>query len=94
MLTDSSPLTGIQTSYLSTWFGADTFTLNSGGLVIDQQLDYTAITVGQDAYVVDGEIYLKEGSSARISATRFKLQSSLSETQFSIASPDSQVFSD
>jgi hypothetical protein len=58
---------------LSTWFGTDAFTLNSGGLVIDQALDYTAITVGQDAYVVNGEIYLNEGASARISATRFRL---------------------
>ena len=94
MITNAEPLTGIQTSYLSTWFGTDAFTLNSGGLVIDQALDYTAITVGQDAYVVNREIYLKEGTSARISATRFRLQSSFAETQFSLAAPDSQMSSD
>jgi len=37
---------GIQTAYLATWFGGGVFTLNSGGLVVDQASDYTAITVG------------------------------------------------
>ena len=92
-LTDAQPLTGIQTAYLSTWFGDGAFVLNSGGLVIDQANNYTAITVGQNAYVENGEIYLKEGSFARISATKFRLQSTLAETSFSLASPSSQVSS-
>jgi hypothetical protein len=92
-LTDATPLTGIQTAYLSTWFGDGAFILNSGGLVIDQANNYTAITVGQNAYIENGEIYLKEGHSARISATKFRLQSTLAETSFSLASPGSQVSS-
>jgi hypothetical protein len=37
---------------------------------------------------------LKEGTSARISATRFRLQSSFAETQFSLAAVNSQMSSD
>jgi hypothetical protein len=73
VLTDVTPMDGIQTAYLATWFGDSVFTLNSGGLVIDQANNYTAITVGQSATIVNGEIYLRENSSARISATKFRL---------------------
>lgn len=91
MLTDNQELTTIQTSNLLTWFGDGAFTLNSGGLVIDQNLLYTAISVGPAARTVNGNIYLKEGDSARISATRFKLQSDLSETSFMLRTPGSQL---
>ena len=90
-LTDATPLTGIQTAYLSTWFGNGVFILNSGGLVVDQANNYTAITVGQNAYIENGEIYLKEGTYARISATKFRLQTTLAETSFFLASPGSQT---
>jgi hypothetical protein len=66
VLTDVNALTGIQTSYLSTWFGEGVFVLNSSGLVIDQQKEYTTISVGPAAYVENNEIYIKEGTSARI----------------------------
>ena len=90
VLTDITAMDGIQTAYLATWFGDSVFTLNSGGLVIDQASNYTAITVGQNATVVDGEIYLKENSYARISATKFRLQTTLSETEFSLSAPNTQ----
>ena len=92
-LTDVNELNSTQASYLQTWFGDGVFTLNSGGLVIDQEVNYTVISVGKNAYTSNGEIYLKEGESARISATKFKLQSNLEETSFQLASPGSQLTS-
>lgn len=91
VLTDTNALTGIQTSYLSTWFGEGVFVLNSSGLVIDQQLEYTTISVGPAAYVENNEIYIKEGTSARIQATKFNLRPSLSSTEFQLSAPDSQL---
>ena len=91
VLTDAESLTGIQTSYLSTWFGEGVFVLNSSGLVIDQQKEYTTISVGPSAYVENNEIYIKEGESARIQATRFNLRPSLAETEFSLSAPESQI---
>lgn len=82
-------LTGIQTSQLSTWFGEGVFTLNSGGLVIDNASNITAIVVGPSARTVNGEIYLKEGESARLSATRFKLQPSNSQQVFTFRDQNS-----
>ena len=107
-LTDGQMLTGIQTSYLSTWFGDSAFTLNGAGLTIDQELDYTSISVGSSAYVdydrddngdliLDNNdqpitmVWLKEGESARISATKFRLQSQLTETEFLICEPGGEV---
>lgn len=93
VLTDVNALTGIQTSYLSTWFGEGVFVLNSSGLVIDQQKEYTTISVGPAAYVENNEIYIKEGTSARIQATRFNLRPSLAATEFALSAPDSQLSS-
>ena len=91
VLTDNNTLTGIQTSYLSTWFGEGVFVLNSNGLVIDQQKEYTTVSVGPSAYVENNEIYIKEGNSARIQATRFNLRPSLAATEFSLADPNSTL---
>ena len=67
------------------------FVLNSSGLVIDQQKEYTTISVGPAAYVENNEIYIKEGNSARIQATRFNLRPSLAATEFSLAAPNSSL---
>lgn len=85
VVTDVNEITGIQASELTTWFGSGVFRLNSGGLVIDQPLNnYTAISVGNPAYVENGQIYLKEGERIQINATRFKLQTNLSQTTFNL----------
>ena len=91
VLTDNDNLTGIQTSRLSTWFGEGVFVLNSSGLVIDQQKDYTTISVGPAAYVENNEIYIKEGNSARIQATKFNLRPSLDATDFYLSAPNSSL---
>lgn len=86
VITDGTEISGIQASELTTWFGSGVFRLNSGGLVIDQPLNnYTAISVGNPAYVENGEIYLKEGERVQISATKFKLQTNLGSTTFNLA---------
>ena len=84
VLTDVNQITGIQASELTTWFGSGVFRLNSGGLVIDQPKEYTAISVGNPAYVENGQIYLKEGETAQINATKFRLQTNLTQTNFSL----------
>ena len=85
VVTDATEITGIQASELTTWFGSGVFRLNSGGLVVDQPLNnYTAISVGNPAYVENGQIYLKEGERAQISATKFRLQTNLSQTTFNL----------
>ena len=91
VLTDAETLTSIQVSQLSTWFGEGVFVLNSNGLVIDQQREYVTISVGPNAYVENGEIYINEGDSARIQATRFNLRPTLAATEFSLASPESSL---
>lgn len=85
VITDNQEISNIQASELTTWFGSGVFRLNSGGLVIDQPLNnYTAISIGNPAYVVNGEIYLKEGERAQISATKFRLQANLGQTTFNL----------
>lgn len=91
VLTDTNILNSIQISNLSNWFGEGVFVLNSNGLVVDQKIDYTAISVGPSAFVQNGEIYIREGNSARIQATKFRLKPSLDETDFSLATPGSSI---
>ena len=92
VLTNGENLTGIQTSYLSTWFGESVFVLNSNGLVIDQRKNYTTISVGPSAYVENGQIYLKEGEAARIQATSFNLRPSLEQANFALDDPESNGY--
>jgi len=72
--TQSGGFSGLEASQLSTWFGDGVFILNSGGLVIDNTEDVTTLVIGPSAYVDNGEVYLKEGYTARLNSIRFKLQ--------------------
>ena len=71
--TDNVELTVNQLTAIKSWFGDSCFTKNSAGLVIDHELDYIQINIGQKAYVENGSVYLKEGNKAPLNATRFKL---------------------
>lgn len=72
-------LTAQQLAQIKVWFGNNAFTKNSPGVVIDQILNYTRISVGDYATVElnpetgEDEIYLAEGSSATLTATKFSL---------------------
>lgn len=91
-------LTGTQTAQLSTWFGEDVFSLNGTGLIIDSEIDFTALTVGPDAYTINDQIYLKEGKQARLLSTKFKLSQNTDKQDFTFISVEgnsnlgSQVF--
>ena len=81
--TQSGGFSGLEASQLSTWFGDGVFILNSGGLVIDNTEDVTTLVIGPSAYVDNGEVYLKEGYTARLNSIRFKLQPTQSQQTFS-----------
>lgn len=68
-------LTSEQLTQIKAWFGDTVFTKNSAGLVIDHELTYIQISVGSDAYITDSEIYLDEGNSCSLTATKFALAS-------------------
>ena len=86
MLLDS--INGMQASQLSTWFGASVFTLNGDGLTIDNVNDITTISVGPNARVIDGNVYLREGESARLYATQFRLQPISGKQTFTFRNPN------
>ena len=75
----SSELSAEQLTKIKSWFGDLVFTKNSKGLVIDQNLPYTRISVGGDAYTAfneatgQEEIYLSDGCTATLGATKFSL---------------------
>lgn len=75
----SSELTAEQLTKIKSWFGDGVFTKNSKGLVIDQNLPYTRISVGGAAYTEyneatgQDEIYLADGCIATLGATKFSL---------------------
>jgi hypothetical protein len=75
----SSELSAEQLTKIKSWFGDGVFTKNSKGLVIDQNLPYTRISVGGDAYTEynpesgQEEIYLSDGCIATLGATKFSL---------------------
>lgn len=62
-----------QLTSIINWFGEGVFTKNSSGLVVDHYRNYVQINVGGDAYIEDGNIYLKEGDTASLNATQFSL---------------------
>ena len=72
-------LTSAQLTQIRTWFGDTVFTKGSAGLVVDYMHNYIQINIGGQATMVNGEIYLKEGHTAMLSATQFLL----AETQAS-----------
>lgn len=90
-ISDAEQLTSVQTSQLRSWFGESVFdksNINSG-LIIDQELagEYVQINVGRDAYVGLDEnenevIYLEEGHSATLNATKFLLSEDTDEYEW------------
>lgn len=66
-------LTSQQLTEIRTWFGDTVFTKGSSGLVVDYKHNYIQINVGGDVIIENGEIYMREGSRAMLSATQFLL---------------------
>lgn len=79
---EQSQFTPVQLTQLRSWFGESVFNKSniSSGLIVDQILadEYIQVNVGRDAYVdadehqVEG-IYLQEGHTAILNATKFIL---------------------
>lgn len=81
-IADTEPMTSVQTTQLREWFGESVFNKSNinSGLIIDQELaeQYVQINIGKNAYIdVDNNgvehIYLQEGKSATLNATKFLL---------------------
>lgn len=66
-------LTAAQLTQIRTWFGDTVFTKGSAGLVVDYKHNYIQINIGGQATMQNGEIYLREGDTAMLSATQFLL---------------------
>ena len=70
---EGTELTAQQLTNIRNWFGDTVFTKGSAGLVVDYKHNYIQINVGGQATIQNGEIYLKEGDTAMLSATQFLL---------------------
>ena len=66
-------LTSQQLSLIRSWFGDTVFTKGSAGLVVDYKHNYIQINIGGNVTMQNGEIYLREGDTAMLSATQFLL---------------------
>ena len=66
-------LTSQQLTEIRNWFGDSVFTKGSAGLVVDYKHDYVQINIGGDVTIDNGNIYLKEGKNAILTATEFHL---------------------
>lgn len=66
-------LTAQQLTQIRTWFGDSVFTKGSAGLVVDYQHNYIQINIGGNVTIDNGEVYLREGDTAMLSATQFLL---------------------
>lgn len=84
---DSTQFTPVQLTQLRSWFGESVFNKSNinSGLIVDQLLadEYIQINVGRDAYVDTDEnevegIYLQEGHTAILNATKFILSEDIS----------------
>lgn len=71
--TNGQRLTAEQTSKIVSWFGSGVFQKNSSGLVIDHNLNYVQVSIAEPAYIENDKIYLKEGTRAALTATKFAL---------------------
>ena len=76
-IADNQQLTPVQLTQIREWFGESVFNKSNinSGLIIDQHLgaEYIQINVGRDAYVQNNDIYLQEGHTAILNATKFIL---------------------
>lgn len=89
VLSNESELTAEQLTQIKAWFGDSVFNKNSSGLIIDQIRDYIQVNVGSNAYIDDGQLYLKEGNRASLNATKFALSEDSIEYNWFIQEPGS-----
>lgn len=92
VITDNQDLTPAQASNLKAWFGETVFSIDAQAtsLVVDHQRPYIQISIGSGAEVNNQGVFVNEGSTFSVIATKFSLGGDTEQYRYDFMSSNDQ----